>query len=514
MSTFNTKVKVKSKAPVARGTNTPAKARKSLVRTNAAGGVAYTLKEKTELATILLTNFVNDQYYRSADESQKRVAELVAKVADKKFIAKAAIYARNEFGMRSITHVVAGELAKSSSVKGEVWTKEFYNQVVRRVDDMLEIVSFIWKDGKTPLPNALKKGFRSAFNRFDNYQLSKYQANGSSFKLVDLVNLVHPIPTARNKQGLDALINGKLKNLTTSQTALTNIGQADVTTEQKVELRADFWLTSVTKRTIGYIDLVRSLTKIVNESPAAIAAASEMLTDKELIKNSKIMPFQLLTAIKMVQANAAGKDTRKIVTALNDALNLSCDNIPLFDGETCVVVDVSGSMSASVSAKSSLSGMNCREAATLMAALLAKKNDADFMVFADSAAYANVNTLDSVGTIVESVTKGKGVPNVGGGTNFHSIWSSLNKKYDRIIVLSDMQGWVGGSANTSYNAYAKKTGATPFIYSYDLTGYGTVQLPEEKVFVLAGLSDRVFDVMKLLEQDKEALVKEIEKVSL
>jgi hypothetical protein len=183
----------------------------------------------------------------------------------------------------------------------------------------------------------------------------------------------------------------------------------------------------------------------------------------------------------------------------------------LFDGKTVVVVDVSGSMNAPVSAKSSLSGMSCREAATLMATLLAKKNDADFMVFADSAGYVKVNTLDSVSTIVGNIEAKRGVPHVGGGTDFNSIWQSLKGSYDRIIILSDMQGWVGGSADTSYGKYCKRTGATPFVYSYDLQGYGTVQLPEEKVFVMAGLSERVFDLMKLLEQDKEALVNTIEK---
>ncbi len=356
MAKFN-KIKVKAvKIPAPRGTNTPARVKKSLVTTNLAGGVAYTLKDKTELVTILLTSFVNDQFYRSADDTQKRVAELVSKVADKKFIAKAAIYARNEFGMRSISHVVAGELAKSAAIKGESWTKSFYDQVVRRLDDMLEIVSYVWKEGKKPLPNSLKKGFRAAFNRFDGYQLSKYQANQAGFKLVDLVNLVHPIPTDRNKEAFAALMNGKLKNLTTSQTALTDIGQKATSDTDKNQLRADFWLNSVTNRTIGYIDLVRSLTKIVTDAPAAIDATCDMLTDKGLIKNSKIMPFQLLTAIKMVQANAAGKDTRNIVRALNDALNLSCDNIPLFDGNTVVVVDISGSMNTPVSAKSTLSG--------------------------------------------------------------------------------------------------------------------------------------------------------------
>jgi hypothetical protein len=42
----------------------------------------------------------------------------------------------------------------------------------------------------------------------------------------------------------------------------------------------------------------------------------------------------------------------------------------------------------------------------------------------------------------------------------------------------------------------------------------SLQLPENNVFCLAGFSDKVFDVMKLMEIDKSALYNEIKSVQL
>lgn len=102
-----------------------------------------------------------------------------------------------------------------------------------------------------------------------------------------------------------------------------------------------------------------------------------------------------------------------------------------------------------------------------------------------------------------------------GGTNFHSIFQTANKKYDRIVILSDMQGWIGRNAPTaSYGQYKSATGANPFIYSFDLNSYGSMQFPERNVFALAGFSDKIFQVMSLLETDKNALVNEVKKIIL
>ena len=52
------------------------------------------------------------------------------------------------------------------------------------------------------------------------------------------------------------------------------------------------------------------------------------------------------------------------------------------------------------------------------------------------------------------------------------------------------------------------------MYSIDLAGYGTMQLPEKDVFCLAGFSEKIFDLMKFFEEDKDALINAVKSVEL
>jgi len=103
---------------------------------------------------------------------------------------------------------------------------------------------------------------------------------------------------------------------------------------------------------------------------------------------------------------------------------------------------------------------------------------------------------------------------VGHGTNFSAIFAKANKAYGRIMIYSDNQGWMnGGIPTAAFKNYCTKFG-TPKIYSFDLSGYGTMMFPEKGVYCLAGFSDKIFDIMKLLEQDRNALIHRIEEVEL
>ena len=51
------------------------------------------------------------------------------------------------------------------------------------------------------------------------------------------------------------------------------------------------------------------------------------------------------------------------------------------------------------------------------------------------------------------------------------------------------------------------------IYAFDLKAFGTSQFPQRKVFSIAGWTDKVFDIMKLVESDKDALIHAIENVT-
>jgi len=433
--------------------------------TNRAGGEAFLQSPKMQLVSLLLTSFAQDQTYRKAEDVFKELAHLLTKV-DPKFAAQAAIFARNEYGMRSITHVLAGELAAYAS--GKDWAKEFYRQIVRRPDDMLEIAAYYKSKGGTNLPNAMKKGFAQAFDKFNAYQIAKYRGESKAIKLIDIVNMVHPQPTQANAKALQELVDGTLKNTETWESMLTKAGQnaSNEIEKQKLKLRA--WSELLREEKLGYFALVRNLRNIseLNDSKL-VNIACRQLVDENRIKKSLVLPFRLIVAWK--QLNSNDRHSRKMRNALEDAIDIACNNVP-------------------------------------------KKCNADIIEFGNLARYINYNLRDSV---MDFASKFAGNNQVGHGTDFHSIFKRANKSYDRIVIFSDMQGWVGyTNPTTALNAYKEKTGANPFIYSFDLAGYGSLQFPENKVFGLAGFSEKAFDLISVLETDSNALVNKIAAVEL
>jgi hypothetical protein len=483
------------------------KAGAKTITTNLAGGAAYVQTPEMQLASLLLTSFVKNQFYRDAKETLDELVQLLDKV-DPVFAAQAGVYARREFGMRSITHALAAALA--TRISGQPWAKHFYNTIVRRPDDMLEIAAaFQLTHPKTMLPNAMKKGFAAAFERFDAYQLAKYQGTGRAFKLVDMMNLAHPRASARNAEALQQLANGVLKNTATWEAQLTQAGQLAATEEEKELLKSETWTQLLDSGKLGYLATLRNLRNIVIQAPEAIPQAAQKLRDRVALRKALVLPFQLMVAQDALRALPAHPKLRLIEDALNDALSMSVDNVPRFEGRTLVVIDDSGSMG--IAAKGTGFGArSCIQIGAIFAAALFKANDADLMRFADSASYIKANAQDSLATLAEGIIRGA----KSGGTNFNAIFSHANQTYDRIILLSDMQGWMGiGAPDGAFNQYCRRVGRRPYLYSFDLAGYGSLQFPESKVFCLAGFSDKVFDLMQMLEIEPKTLIQAIRSVS-
>jgi len=458
---------------------------------NLAGGQAYKESVKLELVSLLLTSFMRDQFYRSESKSLAKLKDIVDQITDKQFVAKSALYARTVFGMRSITHAVAGELAKQ--VKDQAWTKKFYTKVISRPDDITETLAYYLKNYGKPLPNALKRGLAGALEGFNDYQLAKYKGEGKTLSMIDAVNLVHP----RATDALTKLMKGTLEPAETWETKLTVIGQSDGTEGEKTALKKEAWEQLIKEKKLGYFALVRNLRNILEQSPKILPEALAMLCDQKLIKKSMVLPFRYTTAIDQI-SELNGVGVRKVLVALNKALDLSTANVPKFTGDTLVVLDRSGSMEGKT-----------LKIGALFATILVKANNADLMVFSDDARYKTINPSDSTGSIAKSLSR------TDGGTNFHAIFQTANRAYDRIIILSDMQGWMGyDSPVKDFNDYCQRCGARPKIYSWDLAGYGSLQFPEPSVTCLAGFSEKAFDLIKLLEKDRTALLDEIQKIDL
>ncbi len=458
--------------------------------TNYEGGRAFAQSPKLEFISVLLTTFLDDEFYRTEKQTTARLRELIAKIADPRFVAQAAIYARHTHGMRSVTHLVAGELAKS--VKGAAWTKHFYAQVVRRPDDAVEILAYYLATYGRPVPNSLKKGLGAALARFDEYQLAKYRRDHGQFRLVDAVNLVH----APSTPALAKLVKGELAPADTWETKLTQAVAAAAPGELAAA-KSQAWAELVRSRRLGYLALLRNLRNVLTHAPEVVDELCAQLTDAVAVRRSLVFPFQFLSAVDALKQGNLPEASR-VMAALNEAIDHSLANVPAFEGRTLVALDSSGSMAG-----------RPQTIGSLFAATLVKATGADLMLFSDDARYVSLNRRDSTLTMANSI------PFVSGGTNFNAIFTRANRAYDRIIILSDMQGWIGGGAPLlAFAGYQRRHEVAPRVFSFDLKGYGTLQFPQERVYCLAGWSDRVFEIMQKLDHDPHALVREVEAVRL
>jgi hypothetical protein len=291
---------------------------------------------------------------------------------------------------------------------------------------------------------------------------------------------------------------------------------------------------------IGYMTLVRNLRNIIQDAPEVIDEACEMLVRPEAVRKSRLLPFRFVTArkelVKLQKARKTSEESKTLWEMLRDFLNppqqvklvkieadapvdkalkaldlateIALSNVPRLEGRTLVVVDESGSM---------IWDERPIDIAALFTAVIVKANPGvDLMMFSGHARYVSVNLDCSLLSIQQQIASRA----VAGGTNFHDIFDQADKAYDRIIILSDMQGWMpgkyasGGAPTKAFANYRRRTGGDPHVYSFDLQGHGTLMFPERNVYGLAGFSEKAFDVMALLEQDRDALVHEIESVQL
>lgn len=497
---------------------------------NYMGGKSFSQSAEEELVFSVLTSFIEDSYYESRDDRIKRISSLVKKIAeaDPIFVAKLAIITRKEFHMRSAFHVLVSELAKYN--KGNSIVKNTIKEGVERVDDLLEIISYSGK----PIPNQIKKGVALALNKFNSYQLAKYKGEGKEYSLVDVFNMVHPKPSKENKTAFNKLINGELKLTGTWESKLTKVGQEAENETEKADMKSEVWKDLVLNEKIGYMALLRNLRNILKQSDErTLKKACKMIADRELVKKSKQLPFRFLSAYEAISGKEDGLifeeevgSSKMIKEAIKKALSYSVENIPLLNGKTVILTDNSGSMRGDSGGGSPVSAMSHRKTsdiANLFAVLYwLRANNTLVGVFGDTLItpkldrekdiFENYKTIDYAGRIV------------GGGTEagiFTMFEKLIEDKIfvDRVVIFSDSQvgnecqwydtkGRQGNDFNKLFQTYKSTINPKVNVYNVDLRGYGN-SLFSDGVFALAGWSDKIFELMQIIEK-KEGLVKWIE----
>jgi 60 kDa SS-A/Ro ribonucleoprotein len=501
--------------------------------TNFEGGTSYKLNPKYELISLMVSGLDNT-FYEKLGDRENRFRDLITNLAktDLEFVAKALVYTRSVVGQRTVTHF--GSTVIAPFLSGTELGKRFYGKrdrnkkkggIIYRLDDILEIVAcYMTLNPNKPLPNSMKKGFKSALENSDAYELAKYQGKGKAVSLVDLVNLVHPKPSENMVDTFAKLMKGELKQFNTVEDKNTESGKVvaaklksgEITKEQAdvelMEAKESNYRDLITSKKIGYLALLRNLRNILKNSSDndLIDGAIGLLVDEKFIKKSLVFPHQIDLALEVLleEFPTSNVSARKVFTALNTAYELSIPNLTeLFThGRSAVVFDTSASMTTKVTlAGSRKNGSDSRLGkASLVAATLAKGIGADVFHFASSCEGVKFNPLDSLNTIKNNFVKLEG--RVGHGTDFNSIFTTLKGNYDRVFVISDMQGATYIKPSTYTNMH---------IYSIDMAGYGTSMFsPGKNIYSIYGYGADIYELVKKVEIDPNVLIKEIEAIEI
>lgn len=480
---------------------------------NAAGGSAFQLNDKAALVTAVLTTFINEpKYYGDNTQDLIQTARGVIK-SDPDFVAKLAAYARAEFHMRTVSQVLAAEVAKGA--KGCRCVRKMVRKVVERPDDMCNIIAYhlaTWGDRKknNPIPRSLRRGIADIFGKFDEYSLAKYKGDGDDVKLRDVLLITRPKPANEAQAGLwKKLIEGTLEVPETRETVLSEKGQSKATWEGLIDSG------------MGYMALLRNLKNMLENkiSQAHLTKVLTKLRDPEQVRKSKQLPFRFYAAYKMVQATGLSK-AGEVLGAIEDALAVSFENLPKLKGTTAIIVDESGSMSTALSYNSSI----CyREIGNLLAAAAGKF--CEHAVTIPFGATAKALTLSPRSSIFDNMHKMEH-SGVGHSTILHQAFrviDSLDTKVDRILIFSDMQAYGDsvpgyfGSVSSGCQEWTNKYRAKVpelWVHSVDLAGYGTTKVCGNKVNLIAGWSDKVLDFIHAVEEGGKDLIKTIEEYQI
>lgn len=497
------------------------------------GGTGFQLKPELELMS-LLANGINNTFYEKETEQDKRLASLVTEVSkkDPELVAKMLVYTRSVIGQRSVTH--RGAVALLPTITGREFAKYLFTKrerngneggLIYRLDDMLEIAAcyFALNPGKR-LPNSMVKGFKQALEAADAYTLAKYQGKDKAVSLVDLINLVHPKPVGEMEDVFKKLMKGELKQFNTVEDKNTKVGQVvaakvksgEITKDEAAaELKAaknETFTELVGEKTIGYLALLRNLRNILENSPTQqlINDTVNAITDEKAIRKSLVFPHQIDLALEVLLTELGNK-ANPFIKALNDAYELAIPNLSELGatGTTAIVYDQSSSMMSKIHTGLGRHGSTgAIEKAALIAATLAKGLSADVYAFDASCMNKKYNVNDSVNTIKNMFNKAPG-----GSTNFSTIFPALSSRYDRIFIISDMQG--SDAIGTSISGYKSKFGVDPYIYCVNLCGYNNSMVkPGSKVFQLFGYSAEIYDIIKKQETDFNTLLNEVKKINI
>jgi hypothetical protein len=363
---------------------------------------------------------------------------------------------------------------------------------------------------------AVKRGIADATRRLYTERAAlRYDGRSRQFRMADVIELTHPAPADDRQSALfrwlldrrhhdDAVADPAVLPVLAAAAALEAVppgerrevlrrrgpvalAEAGFSWERLAGwlpggMDAEAWEAVI--GSMGVLALVRNLRNFdqAGISEAAVEAVIARISDPDEVARARLYPYQVWAAY----SNARSDNWKR---ALGVTLGHTAGNIPPLDG-TLVLIDVSGSMQATVADRSTLKRV---EVAAVMAMATARRASAvDVVMFGQDSALVTGLAGTSVLAGVDKVVSALG--SVGNATMGHTAvarWFDP-ERHRRVVLFTDDQQQDSGTVSLQH---------VPLLYTFNLAGYRPSALPsgERGRYTLGGFSDATFSVMSVLE---------------
>ncbi|HET9697820.1 MAG TPA: TROVE domain-containing protein [Terriglobales bacterium] len=368
------------------------------------GAPAKTISAELQLRRSVLACLLwENQFYEDGVEIASRVAELVPKVEAAK-VAALAVEAREQMKLRHAPLLLVREMARYSTHRALV--AETLEKIIQRADELSEFLAVYWATGRQPLSAQVKKGLAAAFRKFDAYALAKYNRE-NPVKLRDVLFLSHAKPRDEAQAEVwKQLVEGELASPDTWEVSLSGGANKRETFERLLR-----------ENKLGALAVLRNLRNM------AESGVDEKLVKSALrgLNTSRVLPFRFIAAARYVPQWEA---------ELEAVMYKSVEAAPKLGGKTVLVVDVSGSMTAPLSARSEMQ----RTDAAYGLAILLREIVEELSVYSFSDRLVRVPSRRGF-ALRDAIDASQ--PH--GSTYLGRALETMRESYDRLIVITDEQ---------------------------------------------------------------------------
>lgn len=352
-----------------------------------------------------------DQFYESGVSIAERIANLVPLV-EPETVAAIAISAREDMKLRHAPLLLVREMARHEGHKALVAAT--LERIVQRPDELTEFLAIYWADVLGPMQQRkraavsaqVKKGLARALTKFDAYQLAKYDRDGA-VRIRDVLFLTHAKPKdAAQEKIWKQLVDGTLAAPDTWEVSLS--GGAD---------KRETFERLIADRKLGALALLRNLRGML----AAGVKKGVIAKALEDMRTDRVLPYRFISAAHYAP------DLEK---ELEHAMFRAIEGHEKLAGKTRLLVDVSGSMDAQISARSEMRRLD----AACGLAVLAREICEDVEIFTFSNDVKKVPPRRGFAlrdAIVHSQPHG--------GTELGKAIGQVDRQGTRLIVFTDEQ---------------------------------------------------------------------------